>query len=190
MFRLPLGEGLALQLLEGRHAQELHALVEANRDHLDRWFPWVSETRSVIDTAAFIDRSLARFRRGDGFDAGIVVDGRLRGCVGLHFVKRPEGVTEIGYWLAEDAQGAGVMTRTLQGLLPHLFRDLDLHRVEIRCDPANARSRALPERLGFDQEGVLRGVGMNGERRYDHVVYALLRPDWEGTRSGAGPTPR
>ena len=182
MFRLPLDEALSLQLFEARDAVELYALVDANREHLSRWLPWVEETNGPQDTRAFIERSLVRFAAGNGFDAGIREGGRLSGCMGLHYVARPAGVTEIGYWVAKEAQGRGIVSRAVAGLLPYLFRDLDLHRVEIRVDPANDRSRALPERLGFAREGVLRAVAWDRGQRYDHVVYALLRPEWEARR--------
>lgn len=180
MFHIRLDEGLSLQLLEARHAVELYALIDANREHLGRWFPWVQETTDPQDTRAFIEGGLARFARGDGFEpAGIRENGRLVGCLGLHYVHRPVGKTEIGYWLARDAQGRGIVSRTIGGLLPYLFREMDLHRVEIRADPMNDRSRAVPERLGFTEEGVLRAVAWDRGQRYDHVIYSLLRPEWE-----------
>lgn len=185
MFALALEDDLALRLYERRDAEELYALVEANRDHLERWFPWTAGTRGPDDTRAFIEAGLRRFAAGDGFECGIVEADRLVGTLGLHFVTRPEGVTEMGYWLDQDAQGRGLMTRSVSGLLPHLFGAMDLNRVEIRTDPANDRSRAVPERLGFQREGVLREVGLRAGRRYDHVVYALLRDEWRAGRDAA-----
>lgn len=185
MFALDVGGGLALRLHETRHAAELYDLVDRNREHLAPWFPWVETTRGLEDSRAFIERGLRRFAAGNGFEAGLVEDGQLVGCLGLHYVARPEDATEVGYWLARDAQGRGLMRRAIAGLLHHLFEDLGLNRVEIRCDPANARSRAVPERLGFEREGVLREAGVHGDRRFDHVVYGLLRADWRAGRAAA-----
>jgi len=70
------------------------------------------------------------------------------------------------------------MTRTVYGACRYFFDALGLNRVEIRCDPANTRSRAIPERLGFTQEGVLRQVGTLSHGYYDHVVYGLLAHEW------------
>jgi ribosomal-protein-serine acetyltransferase len=53
-------------------------------------------------------------------------------------------------------------------------------RVEIRAAPENARSRAIPERLGFTQEGTLRQVERVDDRYLDNVVYAMLAEDWKG----------
>ena len=55
-----------------------------------------------------------------------------------------------------------------------------LNRVEIRAAPENRRSRAIPERLGFTEEGTLRQAERVGERYLDSAVYAMLAEDWKG----------
>lgn len=87
--------------------------------------------------------------------------------------------TSIGYWLAEDAQGSGIMTKSCEAYIDHAFRDLDLHRIEIRCAVANARSRAVPERLGFASEGLIREAEWLNDRFVDHVLYGLLSGEWK-----------
>jgi ribosomal-protein-serine acetyltransferase len=65
---------------------------------------------------------------------------------------------------------------------------LELHRLEIRVAPENRRSRAIPERLGFREEGTLREAEWLGDRYVDNVVYAMLAPEWrvsKQTRPGA-----
>jgi ribosomal-protein-serine acetyltransferase len=54
-----------------------------------------------------------------------------------------------------------------------------LNRVEIRAAVANERSRAIPRRLGFTEEGVLRQAERVGDRFVDHVLYAMLAEDWQ-----------
>ena len=53
-----------------------------------------------------------------------------------------------------------------------------LNRVEIRAAVGNERSRSIPERLGFRQEGVLRKAELVGDRYVDHAVYATLASEW------------
>jgi ribosomal-protein-serine acetyltransferase len=187
MFALDLGDGLALHLYERRHAAELFALVDRNRALLERWFPWPDTTRAPEDLHPFIDESLARFARRDGFEGGLRADGRLVGGLGVHHVDREVGTGEIGYWLGQSAQGRGAMTRAVAGLVRYLFEEDGFARIEIRCHPDNVRSRAIPERLGFRQEGTLRRVGLLRGRPFDHVVYGLLEDEWRAARDEARP---
>lgn len=185
MFRLALEDGLALRLLEPRHAPELFALVDANRQHLDPWFPWVETARSPHDTRAFIEHGLREFAAGSGFRCGVEEEGEIVGALGLHNVQPKAGSCELGFWLAAEAEGRGLITRAVAGLLPWLFRDLDLKRVEVRALPENRRSRAVAERLGFRQEGVLRRIFERNGSAHDIVVYGLLREEWAAGRVDA-----
>ncbi len=99
--------------------------------------------------------------------------------VGFHAIDWVNRHTSLGYWLAADAQGRGTMTTTVDALLPHVFYEWELHRVEIHCAPENCRSRGIPERLGFREEGILRENELVGGRYLDSVVYGLLVKEWE-----------
>lgn len=174
MFSHNIDEDLELRLLEGRHAEELFKLVDQNRKYLREWLPWVDGTKSAADTREFIRKSLEKFARNDGFSAGLFFRGRLAGVIGYHGIDWSNRATAIGYWLGEAFQGRGFMTRACGALVDHAFRDLGLNRVEIRCATENQRSRAIPERVGFREEGVAR----QAEWLYDHfvdlVIYAKL----------------
>ena len=63
-------------------------------------------------------------------------------------------------------------------MLDHAFGPWDLARVEIRAGVANRRSRAIPERLGFREEGVLRAAERIGTRVIDHAVYVMTAREW------------
>jgi ribosomal-protein-serine acetyltransferase len=179
MFAYRIDESLELRLLEDRQADELFALVDANRAHLRQWLPWVDETKSADDTRNFIRRTLEALARNDGFTTGIWHDGRIVGVVGLHYIKWTSRKTEIGYWLAESAQGKGIMTRTCRALTAYLVEELKLNRVEIRCNSGNHRSRAVPRRIGFTEEAILRQAQLLHGEYQDDVVYAMLAQDWK-----------
>ena len=98
--------------------------------------------------------------------------------VGLHYIRWNTGRTELGYWLSEDVQGQGIATRTVRGLCAYCFNELKLGRVEIRCATENARSRRVPERLGFTQEGILRRMDKLEHGWADWAVYGLLADEW------------
>lgn len=178
-----LGEGLWLRLLERHHAEALFALTDRNRDHLWPWLPWVDRVREVADSLAFIKEGLERFARGAGYELGIWMEESLIGVLGVHEIDFANASTSIGYWLDAGHQGRGIMTRAVATVLDDLFFIRGLHRVEIRVAPENLRSRAIPERLGFRMEGILREAGRYGGRWGDLVVYAILNREWEAIRS-------
>jgi ribosomal-protein-serine acetyltransferase len=169
---------VALTLLEEHHAPELFALVDANRAYLREWLPWLDHNTQVEHTAAFIRASLRQLADRDGFACGIRFRGSLAGVAGLHRIDWANRRTSIGYWVAEDRQGRGVVTRACVGLLDHAFGTLGLNHVEIACAPGNARSRAVPERLGFVHEGTLRQREWLYDHFVDHVVYGMLASEW------------
>lgn len=178
MLNFELDDRRRLRLLEEADAEELYAVVDANRRFLARWMPWPANQTSE-DTLEFIRRSRKQLADNQGFQVAIVEDGRIVGTLGYHGIDWGNRCTSIGYWIAETSQGQGVMTRAVRALVDHAFAGWGLNRVEIRAALENARSRAIPERLGFKKEGVLREAERLGERFVDHALYAVLASEWE-----------
>jgi ribosomal-protein-serine acetyltransferase len=82
-----------------------------------------------------------------------------------------------------------MITRVVRALVEHALLGWGLNRVEIRAAPENRRSRAVPERLGFRQEGVLREAERVGDRYLDSVVYGVLASAWPSTGHGGQDKP-
>jgi ribosomal-protein-serine acetyltransferase len=179
--RFDLGDDFHLRLLEEGDAEELYALVDANRDYLAEWMPWAAD-QTLERTVGFIRTTMRRHAENNGFETALVLDGRIAGAAGFAGVDWVARSTSIGYWLAEAHQGRGLMTKAVRTLIDHAFGEWELHRVEIQAAVANERSRAIAERLGFEQEGVLREAERVGTRYHDLVVYGLLN-----RRSRPGP---
>jgi RimJ/RimL family protein N-acetyltransferase len=73
---------------------------------------------------------------------------RLFGGAGLHPRIGEDGL-EMGYWLQADATGKGFMTEAADALTRLALQQPGIERVQIRCDPENVASAAVPRRLGF-----------------------------------------
>ncbi len=175
---LKAGHGLELRPLNLRDAKALFALVEANRERLRRWLPWPDTTHHPDDIRSFIKRVRSQARAGTGVSYGLWWKNHLVGVASFTWIDRSNGSAAIGYWLAEAAEGHGLMTAAVSTLLRHGFRTLKLNRIEIRAGVRNRRSRAIPRRLGFRHEGTLRQVERLGDRSVDHAVYGLLASEW------------
>lgn len=174
------GRGLELRPLNLRDAKALFALVEVDRPRLARWLPWPEANLSVQDSRAYILRVRTQARAGLAESYGLWWKGRLVGIAGFVWIDAAHRSAAIGYWLAQEAEGHGLMTAAVKALLRHGFRALGLNRIEIRAGVRNHRSRAIPRRLGFRHEGTLRQAERLGDRFVDHAVYSLLASEWQG----------
>ena len=184
-FALHADDELQLALLERGDVAALAALVESEREHLRPWMPWASDL-STGATRGFVEgRALPAIAEADGFETGIWWRGRLVGACGLHTLYRDPRRGSLGYWLAAEAQGHGIVTRAMRAVTAKAFDDLGFERVDLRTDVANERSRAVADRLGFTFEGVLRRELWSGQAYVDAAIYALLRHEWEA-RSAHG----
>lgn len=183
--RIPAGGQCELQQLEVEDAAEIFAVLCANREHLGRWLPWVDSTKAAEDTRRFLEQVAANRAEGKTAAYSLRVSGELAGLAGLHDIDMANGTAQIGYWLAAKHEGRGRMTAAVRELIGMAFRDPGLERIEIRCAVGNARSQAIPKRLGFTYEGTLRGAQHLHDGRVDVRVYGLLREEWERLRAAS-----
>lgn len=92
---------------------------------------------------------------------------------------------EIGWtWLAEEAQRTAVNTEAKRLMLAHAFETWQFHRITLKTDVRNTRSRAAIERLGARFDGVLRAhfPAVDGTLR-DSATYSILAAEWPSVRA-------
>lgn len=175
MWNLQLGNGSVLAPREPWHAQEFAEHMDRARDHIR---PWVGPSFLASDVPG-ASAVLQRYADGQARDemrlVGIWTDQRLVGGVMLFNFSAALGVCEAGCWLEPDAEGRGLMTAALSETLRWVFQVRDMRRVEWRTVPANERSIALAERVGFAFEGAMRRYYPDGR---DQVVYAVLADEF------------
>ena len=178
MFRLRIAPDLEVRQIEDRDALALFEVTEANRAHLRTWLPWVDHTKSIEDTRTFVAGALAQYQSNRGPNCAIWIGGEIAGAIGCHPIDWANRSCAIGYWIAEPHVGKGIVTRCCRALIDSLFQDMKLHRVVIQCGTGNHRSCAIPERLGFKREGLLREAEWVNDRWVDLYVWSMLEEDW------------
>jgi len=179
MLREDLGAGLELALAVPQHAEALFELINANREHLRRWLPFVDATRDVEYTRNFLKDQLRQLADGRALTLTIFYNGRAAGVTGLNRIDAVNRTASIGYWLDANLTGRGLMTRAVKRLIGLTFANFPVDRVEIHCAPGNEPSCAIPARLGFTREAVLRRALRAHEYVDDRVIWGLLREEWE-----------
>ena len=78
-------------------------------------------------------------------------------------------------------RGSGFGTDAATSILRYGFRELDLFRVEASTAEYNAPARRVLEKLGFREEGRRRQALYRGGRRWDGVIYGLLRSEFSAS---------
>jgi ribosomal-protein-serine acetyltransferase len=176
--RLRVSDSVELRQLDRDDAEELTFLIDHNRAYLREWLPWLDNSIDVRDTARFIGRSVEQAEDDNGLTLGIIYKGHMAGIVGQHYVDSLNRRTEIGYWLDAAHQGRGIVTRAVACLVDYAYREQDCNRVILQCASGNLKSRAVAERLGFVQEGILREAEWLYDHYVDLVVYSMLKRTW------------
>ncbi len=177
-FEIKIDDKLSLKLRGVEDAEACFTLTDKNREHLREWLPWVDVTLTSEDTKKYLEKQLENFSKKITADFGISYEGKWIGSMGFNEIDEENKWAEIGYWLAKDYEGRGLMTLCVQAMIDYGFKDLNLHRIQIRCDARNIRSKAIPERLGFTLEGVLRQNHKKESIFSDGLIYGLLKEEW------------
>jgi ribosomal-protein-serine acetyltransferase len=159
-------------------AGDLFGLVDHGRDYLREWLPWPDNSRSIQDTLNFIELSQEQFANREALHVSIRFQNKIVGMIGFHDFDWTNRAVAIGYWLAKDFQGKGIMSRSCALLTNYAIDGLGLNRVEIRCAVENRKSRAIPEKLGFCNEGIIRDGEWLHDKFVDLVIYGMLSREW------------
>lgn len=189
MFKQRVNHDIYLRMLELRDALPLITLIGQSYAYLREWLPWLDETGTAQDAENFIRTGLNQYAANNGAQFGIWHHNELVGVLGLHDISWTNRSTSLGYWLGQSFQGRGIMTQSCRTLIDILFQDYDLNRIEIQVASANRKSRAIPERLGFQNEGYRRQAEWLYDHYVDHVIYGMLAQDWMNTSPKAPRTP-
>ncbi|WP_313892389.1 GNAT family protein [Psychrobacillus sp.] len=179
MFTYNIDDKTALKMLDLQDAEALFTLTVESKETLREWLPFIDYTKSVDDTKNFIQSTMKQYSENNGFQAGIWYDGKIAGVIGFHKIDWNNKSTSIGYWLGNDYVGLGLMTKSVEAFVDYAFKEIKLNRVEIRAAVENKKSRAIPERLGFTEEGCVRQTEWLYDHYVDHIVYGMLAADWK-----------
>lgn len=169
------GKHVALAFLERSDAEELLHLVNASRNSLGRWLPWVENFHTLQDAVTSIAAYDMQQKLGNGGAFGIrcLEDGALAGEFILQWVDPRNLSASLGYFLGSEFEGKGLALESGRLVLKYL-KELGIHRVEISAATGNAKSNALAERLGFRKEGVAVDAEFLHGKFLDHNRWAFI----------------
>jgi RimJ/RimL family protein N-acetyltransferase len=165
------------------------AAVAEQRDRLlTAGMPWVKEWDDPNQPTLFVRRAQAQWAAREGFLLGLWdrASDAFLGSSGVHRIDWSVPNVEIGYWIRSGYEGMGLMTEAVAIIAAFAFDTLHAQRVRIRCDARNARSAAVPRRLGFVHEATLRNEARNGDGSLrDTLEFGLTPDEFLAARAGA-----
>ncbi|HZH71187.1 MAG TPA: GNAT family protein [Mariniphaga sp.] len=174
---LQVSESIHLDQVNLSMAPAIFNVINRDREYLREWLPFVDVTHKVSDTELFI-KSL---NAGTGFKKDVVYaiwfKMEFAGLIGFKDTDWVNNKTELGYWLAQDMQGKGIITQCVYVLIRHAFGKLNMNRVQVKVAAGNSKSAAIPERLGFKFEGIERQGELINGLYHDLLIFSILKTD-------------
>ncbi|MGI2773903.1 GNAT family N-acetyltransferase [Bacillus cytotoxicus] len=174
-------EEVTLRTFNESDAEEFYNLIISSKSYLKEWLGWLDYIEKAEDAAQNIKTRLKEFAENGGYPKSfaIISKGKIAGTIGFNDIHKTNKIGIVGYWLGEEFQGKGIMAKALKSLIDYGFKELGLNKIEISVAVENKKSRALPERFGFVEEGKIRQAEWLYNHYVDHVIYGLLATEWK-----------
>ncbi|MCK5450101.1 GNAT family N-acetyltransferase [Candidatus Pacearchaeota archaeon] len=134
-------------------AKKIFEIVDSNREHLGKWFPWEKLTLKIEDTMKYLFDTEKKTEEGEEVGYGIYLNNEYIGNIDLFELDEKGKSGKIGYWISSKFSGNGYMTEAVKILEKEIFKKLGLNRIQIKCDERNKASKKVIEKCGYVFEG-------------------------------------
>lgn len=172
-------ESMYLREIKLADAETIFSLIDHNRERFAKWLPFVEYTHEVKDTAQFIQTVLSKNDEEKDYVFVIFYQNEIVGLIGYRGTDYANKKTEIGYWITEEYEGKGIISRATKAAIEFAFNNLEMNRIMIRHAIGNDKSEQIPVRYGFHFEGIERDGEKVSDNYYDLKVHSLLRKEWQ-----------
>ena len=114
------------------------------------------------------------------FAFAITVDNMVLGSIGIFRQGNIHRQTaELGYYIAEEYWGKGIMTEAVKQICEYVFANSDIIRIYAEPFAYNIASCRVLEKVGFQYEGTLRSNAVKNGKVIDMEMYSLLKEECE-----------
>lgn len=176
MRKIKVDENIRLKEIGLEDVEAIYKTIDREREYLSEWLPFVEETTDISYTQAYVQSVVDN--ESKELICLVFYKNYLVGLVGTKDTDFGNKKTEIGYWLSENYQHKGIITKSCNTLIQYAFNELDLNRIQIKAAVGNHKSQRVAERLGFQREGIEREGELHAGGFVDLVVFSLLRKEF------------
>jgi ribosomal-protein-serine acetyltransferase len=168
--------------LRAHRTSDAPRLAEAVRESVStvgRWQDWCTETYDTAAADLWIGSCRQAWLLGEGFEM-LIVDAStdaILGGMGVNHVNREHRLANLGYWVRNSAQGAGIAGHSGRLAARFAFETVGLSRLEIVAAHDNVASRKTAERIGGSFEGILRNRLVLRDIAIDAAMYSMIPSD-------------
>lgn len=141
---------IELKIPKKEDAIPVFLLVIKNRDWLGKYMDWVTSTKTPYDILDFFNRNKHTSYYDPGFPLIIWYKNEIVGIVSFNRGNSIKKEVEIGYWIAEDFSGKGIVTRAVKSMINFAFNMTDIKTIFISCEISNIKSYKIPQNLNFE----------------------------------------
>lgn len=200
MFNLNVDGNLHLRNIHPNNAEALFDLIERNRARLRPWIDPYSLPETANAARLFtihclfnyygeltgpseLDQYYAELETyfppaNRPIDLEVWFHDELVGSIMMSRLEDSSTALEFGYWISENYEGKGIITRCISALMDYAIDEMGIQRFVIGCAVNNQRSRAVPERLGYRLHMTQPNEEVVGKFIYDRVVYGIRSATW------------
>lgn len=171
---IPVSDTLTLCAIDERSVSELHQLVVKNRAWLQQSLNWPQYVASEEDSLKNAQSNIMLHQRGYAKMFLIMQQETLVGVLSFNAIEPLNKTAYIGYWLDEEHQGQGILSRSLEAFIQHYARRGEVRRFVIKCRVDNAASNRVARRAGFVLEGCLKEAEFLNGSYDDQNLYARI----------------
>ncbi len=180
--QIKINEEIELRASDISFTSALFQLIDQQREYLRVWLPWVDDTVREADSHDFLQMTAKMNQGGQRLTYFIFYKNQLAGSIGYVKIDKVHQKAEIGYWLNKDLQGNGIMIKCCKALVDYGFKQSKLNRQIIKVSSKNSKSIAIPVKLGFQKDGILRQDSKLYKHFHDVAVYSILKQEWRISR--------
>lgn len=108
---IKIDDNMNLELINESHSQAIFEMVDNNRNHLRKWLPFVDKMQTVEFAENFVKGTIQRNLGVNEYAFVIIENEIIVGRIGVYKIDSQNKIGEIGYWLTENSQGKGIITK-------------------------------------------------------------------------------
>ena len=169
-------ERLILRKITLDYVEDMHQY--GSDDEVSKYVTWNTH-ETISDTKGFVEFVLSKYENNEVAPWGIESkeDGKFIGTIDFVWWQPNHKIAEIGYVLSKDYWGKGLISEAAKKIIQFGFEEMDLVRIQARCNIENIGSARVMEKAGMSFEGIIRkGIYAKGEH-HDLKMYSILKEE-------------